>query len=281
MSSSLLITAQALQARMSSAPSSVLVCDCRFDLVDPDLGQRAYEVSHLPGAVYLDLGRVLSGEKNGRNGRHPLPDAKVFAQYLASLGVNDDTLLVGVDAHGGLYASRLWWLARWVGHAKVVVLDGGMPAWQKAGFTLTAAQPAARAQGNLKQSTSLVSSVDLSNVQAGLSRADRLIVDARPGDRFQGQNETLDALAGHIPGAASRPVKENLNEDGTFKASEALRGELTRLLGQHSAKDLVASCGSGVSACHLLLAMEIAGLSGGALYGGSWSEWSSQPNAPD
>ena len=268
MSSSLLITAQALQARMSSAPSSVLVCDCRFDLVDPDLGQRAYEVSHLPGAVYLDLGRVLSGEKNGRNGRHPLPDAKVFAQYLASLGVNDDTLLVGVDAHGGLYASRLWWLARWVGHAKVVVLDGGMPAWQKAGFTLTAAQPAARAQGNLKQSTSLV------------SRADRLIVDARPGDRFQGQNETLDALAGHIPGAASRPVKENLNEDGTFKASEALRGELTRLLGQHSAKDLVASCGSGVSACHLLLAMEIAGLSGGALYGGSWSEWSSQPNAP-
>jgi thiosulfate/3-mercaptopyruvate sulfurtransferase len=199
---------------------------------------------------------------------------------LASLGVNQDTLIVGVDAHGGLYGSRLWWLARWVGHANVVVLDGGMSAWEKAGNTLTSAQPAARPLGKFKRSASLVLSVELANMQAGLGRADRLIVDARPGDRFQGQNETLDAMAGHIPGAASRPVKENLNDDGTFKAPELLRVELTKLLGSHPAKDLVASCGSGVSACHLLLALELAGLSGGALYGGSWSEWSSQPNAP-
>jgi len=280
MSSSFLITAQALQAHLEQNPANVLVCDCRFDLVDPDLGQRAYEASHLPGAVYVDLGRSLSGEKNGRNGRHPLPEADVFAKFLATLGVNHDTLIVGVDAHGGLYGSRLWWLARWVGHANVVVLDGGMAAWEKAGYTLTTAQPAARPLGNFKRSESLVVSVELANMQAGLGRADRLIVDARAGDRFQGQNETLDPIAGHIPGAASRPVKDNLNDDGTFKAPEVLRAELSKLLGSHPAKDLVASCGSGVSACHLLLALELAGMSGGALYGGSWSEWSSQPNAP-
>lgn len=280
MSSSFLITAQALHARLAQNPANVLVCDCRFDLVDPDLGQRAYDASHLPGSVYVDLGRSLSGKKNGLNGRHPLPDAAVFAQYLANLGVNQDTLIVGVDAQGGLYGSRLWWLARWVGHANVVVLDGGMAAWEKAGYTLTAAQPPARPLGNFKRSTSLAVSVELANMQAGLGRADRLIVDARAGDRFQGQNETLDPIAGHIPGAASRPVKDNLNDDGTFKAPEVLRAELSKLLGAHPAKDLVASCGSGVSACHLLLALELAGMSGGALYGGSWSEWSSQPNAP-
>jgi thiosulfate/3-mercaptopyruvate sulfurtransferase len=258
----------------------VLVCDCRFDLVDPDLGQRAYDVSHLPGAVYVDLGRSLSGKKNGLNGRHPLPEPDAFAQFLANLGVNQDTLIVGVDAHGGSYGSRLWWLARWVGHANVVVLDGGMPAWEKAGYTLTSVQPAARPVGNFKRGASLMSSVDLANMQAHFGRADRFIVDARPGDRFQGQNETLDAIPGHIPGAASRPVKDNLNDDGTFKAPEVLRAELTKLLGSHPPKELVASCGSGVSACHLLLALELAGLSGGALYGGSWSEWSSQPNAP-
>jgi thiosulfate/3-mercaptopyruvate sulfurtransferase len=280
MSSSFLITAQALQARLAQNPTTVLVCDCRFDLVDPDLGQRAYDVSHLPSAVYVDLGRSLSGKKNGLNGRHPLPDPDAFAQFLANLGVNQDTLIVGVDAHGGSYGSRLWWLVRWVGHPNVVVLDGGMPAWEKAGYTLTSVQPAARPVGNFKRGASLMSSVDLANMQAHFGRADRFIVDARPGDRFQGQNETLDAIPGHMPGAASRPVKENLNDDGTFKAPEVLRAELTKLLGSHPPKELVASCGSGVSACHLLLALELAGLSGGALYGGSWSEWSSQPNAP-
>jgi thiosulfate/3-mercaptopyruvate sulfurtransferase len=249
-------------------------------LVDPDLGQRAYDVSHLPSAVYVDLGRSLSGKKNGLNGRHPLPEPDAFAQFLANLGVNQDTLIVGVDAHGGSYGSRLWWLARWVGHANVVVLDGGMPAWEKAGYTLTSVQPAARPVGNFKRGASLMSSVDLANMQANFGRADRFIVDARPGDRFQGQNETLDAIPGHMPGAASRPVKDNLNDDGTFKTPEVLRAELTKLLGSHPPKELVASCGSGVSACHLLLALELAGLSGGALYGGSWSEWSSQPNAP-
>lgn len=280
MSSSYLMTPQALHARLTQSPETVLICDCRFDLVDADLGQRAYDVSHLPSAVYVDLGRSLSSAKNGLNGRHPLPEPEIFAQYLKAMGVNDDTLLVGVDAHGSLYASRLWWLVRWVGHKHVVVLDGGMPAWEKAGYALTSDKPAARPQGNFKRAAALVSSVDLASMQAGLGRPERLIVDARPGDRFQGQNETLDARAGHIPGAASRPVKENLNEDGTFKHPEVLRTELTALLGKHSAKDLVASCGSGVSACHLLLALELAALPGGGLYGGSWSEWSSQPNAP-
>ena len=279
MSSQHLITPKALQTLLASDPASVLVCDCRYDLVDADLGRRAYEASHIPGAVFVDLGRMLSGEKNGSNGRHPLPDQRVFAEQLASLGVNADTLIVAYDAPGGSYAARLWWLARWVGHAKVVVLDGTIDAWTKAGFELTAAKPAARLRGNFKQGGALTKAVDLANMRAGLARKDRLIIDGRPGDRFQGLNETLDAKAGHIPGSLSRPSKDNLDADWKLKSPEALRAEFARLIGDRTPSEVVASCGSGVSACHLLLAMELAGLSGAALYGGSWSEWSSQPDA--
>lgn len=279
MSSQHLISPEALQKLLASDPASVLVCDCRYDLVDADLGRRAYEASHIPGAVFVDLGRVLSGEKNGANGRHPLPEQRVFAEQLAGLGVNADTLVVAYDAPGGSYAARLWWLARWVGHAKVVVLDGTIDAWTKAGFELTPAKPVARLRGNFKQGNALTKAVDLANMRAGLGRLDRLIIDGRPGDRFQGLNETLDAKAGHIPGSLSRPSKDNLDADWKLKSPEVLRAEFARLIGDRTPSEVVASCGSGVSACHLLLAMELAGLSGAALYGGSWSEWSSQPDA--
>jgi thiosulfate/3-mercaptopyruvate sulfurtransferase len=279
MSSQHLITPKALQTLLASDPASVLVCDCRYDLVDADLGRRAYEASHIPGAVFVDLGRMLSGEKNGSNGRHPLPEQRVFAEQLAGLGVNADTLVVAYDAPGGSYAARLWWLARWVGHAKVVVLDGTIDAWTKAGFELTPTKPAARLRGNFKQASALTKAVDLANMRAGLGRRDRLIIDGRPGDRFQGLNETLDAKAGHIPGSLSRPSKDNLDADWKLKSPEVLRAEFARLIGDRTPSEVVASCGSGVSACHLLLAMELAGLSGAALYGGSWSEWSSQPDA--
>lgn len=280
MSSQHLITPQALHQLLASDPASVLVCDCRYDLVDSELGRRAYEASHIPGAVFVDLGRVLSGEKNGSNGRHPLPEQRVFAEQLAALGVNVDTLIVAYDAPGGSYAARLWWLARWVGHAKVVVLDGTIDAWTKAGFELTPAKPAARLRGNFKQAAALTKTVDLANMRADLGRGNRLIIDGRPGDRFQGMNETLDPKAGHIPGSLSRPSKDNLDADWKLKSPDVLRTEFARLIGDRNPADIVASCGSGVSACHLLLAMELAGLSGAALYGGSWSEWSAQPDAP-
>ena len=275
-----LISVRELQERMTTRPESVLVCDCRSDLVDYELGQRLYSQAHIPGARFVNMNTELSGPKTGCNGRHPLPDKAVFAAALAQWGVNDDTLVVGYDSHGGMYAARLWWLVRRAGHADVAVLDGGLPAWEAAGCPVTAAPSVARAAGNVRQGSPLVTEVDLVNVRAGLDNPARVIVDARPSDRFQGQNETLDPRPGHMPGARNRPSKSNVTDAGFFKAAATLRTEYDQLLGGHKPQQMVASCGSGVSACHMLLAMQIAGLPGGALYGGSWSEWSAQADTP-
>jgi thiosulfate/3-mercaptopyruvate sulfurtransferase len=275
-----LISAQSLHALLARDESNLLICDCRHDLVDAGLGARVYAESHLPGAVFVSVDRQLSAAKSGTNGRHPLPTREVFAQTLANMGVNDSTMIVAYDSTGGQYAARLWWMARWAGHANVVVLDGGLNAWLKAGFSVATDVPAAQSPGNFKLKPSLMKSVTMQDVRAGLTHPDRLILDARPFDRFQGQNETLDPKAGHIPGSVSRPTPTNLNQDGTFKDAASLRAEFSSLLGQHSPDQLVASCGSGIAACHLLLSMQIAGMPGGALYGGSWSEWSAQPDAP-
>jgi len=275
-----LITVAELQERLAKDPSNVLICDCRYDLVDSALGLRAYESGHIPGAIYLNLGKVLSGVSNGSNGRHPLPDPARLASDLAALGVNTDTLIVAYDAPGASYAARLWWCARWVGHAHVVVLDGAIDAWVQAGQPLSTQAPAARAPGNFTRGESLTRSVPYADVRAGLGRTDRLIIDGRPEDRFQGLNETLDPKAGHIPGSLSRFSKHNLDANACFKSPEALKAEFLNVFGTHSPDQIVASCGSGVAACHLLLAMELAGLKGAALYGGSWSEWCAQPDAP-
>ncbi len=275
-----LITAQALSDLLARDAGNVLLCDCRHDLVDTELGARVYAESHLPGAIFVSVDRQLSAPKSGSNGRHPLPTVEVFAQTLASLGVNNKTMIVAYDNTGGQYAARLWWMSRWAGHANVVVLDGGLNAWLKAGFPVTKEIPAAKTQGNFVRKPSLTKSVTMQDVRAGLANPDRVILDARPFDRFQGQNETLDPKAGHIPGSVSRPTPTNLNQDATFKDAATLRAEFSMLLGKHTPDQLVASCGSGIAACHLLLSMQIAGLPGGALYGGSWSEWSAQPDAP-
>lgn len=276
-----LITAQGLHDILeSSHRSKVLLCDCRHDLVDAQLGIRAYEESHLPGAIFLSVDRQFSSPKSGSNGRHPLPSRDAFAQTLASLGVDDDTLIVGYDSTGGQYAARLWWLSRWVGHANVQVLDGGLKAWINAGFALTTEPGPVRAIGSFKLKPSLTKSISMKDLRADLGRADQLIVDARPFDRFQGQNETLDPKAGHIPGSLSRPTPGNLTPDGFFKDPATLRAEFEKLLGKHSPDHMIATCGSGIAACHLLLSMQIAGMPGGTLYGGSWSEWSAQPDAP-
>lgn len=274
-----LITVPELQALIVQNPEKILICDCRYDLVDSELGQRAYDAGHIPGAIYLNLGKVLSGASNGTNGRHPLPDPNKLASDLAALGVNTDTLIVAYDAPGASYAARLWWCARWVGHEHVVVLDGTIEAWTKAGLPLTNAQPDPRAPGNFKRGASLTKTLSYGDVRAGIGRTDRLIIDGRPEDRFEGQNETLDPKAGHIPGSLSRFSKKNLDDNACFKSPEVLRKEFSSLLGKHSPEQVIASCGSGVAACHLLLAMELAGLKGASLYGGSWSEWCAQPDA--
>ncbi|AZG07489.1 sulfurtransferase [Pigmentiphaga sp. H8] len=280
MSFSTLISAQALHALLQSS-SPAVVCDCSFDLADTGAGERAHAAAHIPGARYIHLDRDLSGAKTGNNGRHPLPRREDFAGLMARLGVSDTTQVVCYDTAGGAMAARLWWLLRWAGHEAVAVLDGGLAAWREAGYPLESGQPAAPAPGTFTLRPPLVATATYEDVRANLDApAPRLVVDARAPDRFRGQNETLDAVGGHIPGAANRFLRDNLQPDGRFKPAAQLRSEFEAVLGGTPADRVISQCGSGVTACHNLLAMEVAGLSGAVLYPGSWSEWSSRPGSP-
>ncbi|MDX3906664.1 MAG: sulfurtransferase [Pigmentiphaga sp.] len=280
MNTSPLISPQALHALQTSG-KALLVCDCTFDLADPGAGERAYEAGHIPGARYVHLDRDLSGEPTGRNGRHPLPRREDFAVLMSRLGARDDTLVVCYDAVGGAMAARLWWLLRWAGHEASAVLDGGLAAWREAGLALEPGQARAPQPGAFSLRPPLVAAVDYDEMLANVGRsAGRVVVDARAPDRFRGENETLDPIGGHIPGAVNRFYRNNLQPDGRFKPASQLRAEFGALVGTTPAQQVVHQCGSGVTACHNLLAMEIAGLSGAALYPGSWSEWSSRPGSP-
>lgn len=280
MSFSTLISAQALHALLQS-PSPAVVFDCSFDLSDIGAGERAHAAGHIPGAFHVHLDRDLSGPKTGGNGRHPLPRREDFAALMARLGVSDATQVVCYDTAGGAMAARLWWLLRWAGHGAVAVLDGGLAAWRDAGYPLEAGQPAAPAPGTFTLRPPRVATTTYEDVLANLDApAPRLVVDARAPDRFRGQNETLDAVGGHIPGAANRFLRDNLQPDGHFKPAAQLRAEFEAMLGGTPADRVISQCGSGVTACHNLLAMEVAGLTGAVLYPGSWSEWSSRPDSP-
>ncbi|MDP2004323.1 MAG: sulfurtransferase [Rubrivivax sp.] len=267
-------------AGLLQAKADVVVFDCSFDLGRVDAGREAYAAGHVPGAVYLHLDADLSGPKDGRNGRHPLPDRAALRQRLAQAGVGDGTQLVACDGAGGMYASRLWWLARWLGCAHVAVLDGGFPAWQAAGLPVETLTPPERPVASLSPRDSLVGTVERDTVMARLHTPGQLLVDARGADRFCGENETLDPVAGHIPGARNRPFRDNLGADGRFKAAAQLRAEFDALIAGRPVDTLVMQCGSGVTACHNLLALEVAGLPGATLYAGSWSEWCTYPGAP-
>ena len=274
-----LISAQALRDQMA-AGARLLVCDCRFDLADPAHGEADHLEWHIPGAVYLHLDRDLSAPPDGRNGRHPLPERATFAARMGALGCHDDLPVVAYDASGGMYAARVWWMLRWLGHSQVQVLDGGLAAWDAVGGALQAGPLSARVPAMLTLRTPLVDLLDFDAVLAGLGQPKRLIVDARAPDRFRGENETLDPVGGHIPGAANRCFRDNLLPDGRFKPAGQLRQEWRALMGLRQAADLVQQCGSGVTACHNLLALAAAGLDGSALYAGSWSEWCARDNAP-
>ena len=259
-------------------PSWAIV-DCRFALDDLEWGAREYEARHIPGAVYAHLERDLSGEKTGTNGRHPLPDPSGFARTLGILGIDEHVQVAAYDQDAGMYASRLWWMLRWLGHDSAAVVDGGLARWIAERRSTRAGRETRPARVfTPKPRTGMVANA--SDVAGLLGRADSRLLDARAPERFRGENETLDRKAGHIPGAASHFFKWNVNDDNTFRSAEDMRARLTQSIGSLPAERVVCYCGSGVTACHNLLAMEHAGLTGARLYPGSWSEWSSDAARP-
>jgi thiosulfate/3-mercaptopyruvate sulfurtransferase len=271
-----LITAAELMQRLAGTHPPVLL-DCSFDLADPEAGRRAWRAAHLPGAHYLHLDDDLSGTKTGANGRHPLPERAAFARRLGALGIGPATPVVAYDAQGGPYAARAWWLLVWLGHDDVAVLDGGVAAWRAVGGATSADTPPAPTPADypLHAAAAAATTIDRIALRTLLGRTN--LVDARAPERFRGEIEPLDAAAGHIPGARNRFFKDNLQADGRFKSAAALRAEWQPLAAGGA---IVHYCGSGVTACHNLLAAAHAGLGMGTLYPGSWSEWSADLALP-
>ncbi len=254
-----------------------VVFDCRHDLAQPGLGRIEYRQSHIPGARFMHMDEDLAGRATGENGRHPLPDPAVFAAKLGTAGVGPDTQVVAYDAQGGVNAARLWWMLRWLGHDAVAVLDGGLGKWLREERRVAAESPRATPARFEPRPRPLA--VDAGFLLARLRSPGMKLVDARSAERYRGEVEPIDPVAGHIPGAINRFVRENL-EDGAFKPAERLREEFRALIGGLAPDAVVHACGSGVAACHNLLAMEVAGLSGSKLYPGSWSEWIADPARP-
>jgi len=274
-----LIAAESLRALLARNAPLVLL-DCGFDLADVQAGTRAYASGHLPGALYAHLDSDLSAAKSGRNGRHPLPSREAFAATVARWGVRAGVPVVCYDDQGGAYAARAWWMLRWIGHAEVAVLDGGRAAWLAAGGAIETTTPRAPEEGvapyPLNQASISMPTVEADRLLASLGRL--TVLDARAGERFRGEVEPLDPVAGHIPGARNRFFKDNLGADGRFRPVAELRAAFAAF-GTDPTR-VVHHCGSGVTACHNLLAMEHAGLGGSALYPGSWSEWCADPERP-
>ncbi len=276
-----LISVAPLQALQNTA--SLKVFDCTFDLMQPALGHQQYLEQHIAGALHADLDAHLAthdADKRVNGGRHPLPQREVFAQWLASVGVSNDTQVVVYDRNGMNYCGRLWWMLKWCGHDAVAVLDGGLQAWVSASGATTSGAEAPPAKGHFALKEPLMRLVDTHTVASQLKDGQQTLVDARGAPRFRGEVEPLDPVAGHIPGALNRPFNTNLNAQGFFKSAEQLREEFQALLGSRDASTVVHHCGSGVSAVPNVLAMEVAGLGRTALYAGSWSEWCNTPGLP-
>lgn len=281
MSHTTLISAETLRAHLADPQWKIF--DVRHDLFDLEAGPRAYREGHLPGAQFASIDDDLSGVKTGRNGRHPLPLRDALVERFRQWGIDNDTQIVAYDAQGGQFAVRLWWLARWLGHRAVAVLDGGWPAWLAASGPVTTDVPPPSMRGRFEPREALVTIVDTPTVVAQLERfrrRDQLLVDARLAERYRGEQEPIDPVAGHIPGALNRGWTSNLTADQRFKPAAELRKEFEALIGNMPPESIALYCGSGVTSCHHLLSMEIAGLPGAALYPGSWSEWVADPTRP-
>lgn len=272
-----LVDAPTLAAHLDDA--DWLVVDCRHDLADSTAGRRAYANGHAPGAHFLHLDDDLSGPRNGHNGRHPLPDAETLAQRLGELGIDATIQVVAYDDAGGMFAARLWWLLRWLGHTRVAVLDGGLTAWRAAGLPLDTAVPTPSPR-HFSPRHQADMTIAVEDVMQHLDSGRQQLIDARSPDRFRGENETLDPVGGHIPGALNHFFRNNLAPDGRFLPAASLRQQFEALLAPHAGKRIVHQCGSGVTACHNILAMTHAGLEAGRLYPGSWSEWCADPARP-
>ncbi|MBM4207584.1 MAG: sulfurtransferase [Gammaproteobacteria bacterium] len=272
-----IISAEQLIAHINDL--DCVIIDCRFSLADTEAGFTAYRHGHIPNARYAHLDHDLSSQITAFTGRHPLPYRTAFINKLAQWGINNNSQVVVYDDVGGAFAGRLWWLLRYTGHEKVAVLDGGLQQWQKRGYPITTALP------NIKPGTfrayinenHVLSALDVEN---GLARKDVCLIDARTPERFHGKQEPIDPVAGHIPGAINRPFQLNLNSESLFLPADVLRQQFSQLIGGKQPEQTVHMCGSGVTACHNLLAMEIAALPGSKLYAGSWSEWIRNKNRP-
>lgn len=281
MASTPLISTADLATRL--ADRNLRIIDCRFDLADTEAGRRAYLQSRLPHARYADLNRDLSDlSQVNEHGRHPLPGMGLLAASLSRLDITGHTHVVAYDQDSGAYAARLWWLLRSVGHTQVKVLNGGFAAWQRDGLPLETGTPASYPPSRLPERLVLAPNAWLSaeTLDKGLADKSVLLLDARGAARFRGEVEPIDPVAGHVPGALNRPFTENLGSDGCFKDPAQLRSEFTRLLRGRAPTQVVHMCGSGVTACHNRLAMDVAGLRGSRLYPDSWSGWITDPERP-
>lgn len=274
-----LISALALQDLLSDDDTLILL-DARHDLGNHQLGREQYLEGHIPGALFLDHEIDLCGPKTGNNGRHPLPEREAFIQLLGGLGINAKANIVVYDARDSMFAAHVWWMLRWAGCTSVRVLNGGWSAWGQISGDIEREKPAPRAPVVWEPDNVSMPKVDANAVLANLNQAVFTVIDARAENRFRGENETIDPVAGHIPGALNWPFARNLDSDGFFLPADALKSGFAQLLGNHKPENIVHQCGSGISACHNLLAMEVAGLSGSALYPGSWSEWCSDRSRP-
>ena len=272
-----LVDADTLRANLGRPDWRVI--DCRHDLLQPQAGQLAYAKGHIAGAVFAHMDRDLSGTKTARSGRHPLPDPDRLVECFRRWGIEPDTQMVAYDASAGSLAARLWWLARWLGHEAVALLDGGWQAALDAGLIIESAEPSI-APSRFERGPPLVRLADVDAVQTARADPGWLIIDARAPDRYAGRNETIDPVAGHIPAAVNRFWQANIGTDGRFKPADQLRSEFRALLGARAAANVISQCGSGITACHNLLAMQRAGLAGAALYPGSWSQWIADPARP-
>jgi thiosulfate/3-mercaptopyruvate sulfurtransferase len=256
-----------------------VVVDCRFDLQNDQWGREQYRSAHVPGAVYASLNEDLAAPRGGPGGRHPLPSVEALAATFGRLGISQDVQVVAYDQDTGLFASRLWWSLRYLGHDAVAILDGGLAKWLREGRP-TRGGDESRPPATFAPRPRPEMRVEVDHVEAHGSDPGTLLIDARAPDRFEGRNETIDRIAGHIPGARNLFYKTNLSDDGTMLPTETLRQKYEDALGGRGPQNAIMYCGSGVSACVNLLAMEHAGLPGTKLYVGSWSDWSSDPARP-
>ena len=252
-----------------------VICDCRFRLSDPTAGRRAYDKAHIAGARYVDLNQDLARPVGAHTGRHPLPEPDALARTLGALGIGDGVQVVAYDDAFGSMAARLWWLLRWLGHEAVAVLDGGLQAWTRANQPLTDAVPTPQATAFQPKPTHAMA-VDATFVERALAEQTHRLIDVRAEERFRGDVEPFDKVAGHVPGAVNIPYEDNLAPSGCFLAPAELRAQYAGI----DPTNTIAMCGSGVTACHTLLALEHAGLGGATLYAGSWSEWILDPRRP-